>query len=351
MAVRSIPPSAFDASWYMAQNPDLGAAAGYESIGGFGIDTPEEAYQHYLKYGMKEGRQPSAYAAQTDIGVNAPGVSPLNVASFTEPQKQALYEMTQAPTPIDPRISQVLDEARSSIGGMTTPYDPNSYQQFMNPYLQEVVDATRNDITQSYNDSRQRAREELAAAGAFGSSAMGRAYGDIEEVQNRQLGSQLGGLRAQGFDTAQGNALNLYGMNRANQAAQASQLMNLGGAYSGLDQYGRNVAQQALGNKLGAGNQIQAQNQATLDAYFGDVNRQLQYPYQQTGFLQNTLGAYPTGQTQTSTQPGVGMIQGAIGGGLLGSSFSNYMGRESARPTSSFIGPMPSNSFNFLNMF
>lgn len=337
-------PQGFDAAYYLKQNAsDPGFALA-------GIDTPEEALAHYMNYGMKEGRAPSA-AAQTQLNTQAPGAEMLNVASMTQPQKEALYEMTQAPAAIDPRVSQAFESARSSIQGMAVPFDPNSYQQFMNPYLADVVSAVESDIARSYDDSRQRAREEIGAAGAFGSSALGRAYGDIEEAQNRQLGSQLAGLRAQGFDTAQGNALNLYGMNRANQAGQASQFMNLAGGLQGLDVYGRNVQNQGTAQKLGAGQQIQAQNQAQLDAYFNNVNRQMQYPYQQTQYLQNTLGAYPTGQTQTSTQPGVGMIQGGIGGAMIGSGLNDYFNQPVARPSANFVGPMPSRGMNFMNMF
>jgi len=322
-------PAAFNAAWYMQQNPDLTKA---------GLTTPEQALAHYINYGVKEGRVPNP-TLQMQVETQAPGVRPLNVASLSEPTQQALFAMTQAPKPINPRIGQLYGRAEESIGRMGEEYDPNSYKTYMNPFLQEVLDTTQADTERQYELSRARAREELAASGGYGSTALGQAYAELGEAQNRQLGTQGAALRAMGFDTANNRALDVFRTNQANRTAQGSQFMNLAGSMQGLDEYGRNVDITGQNRMLAAGDRIQMQNQNVLDSYFNEQAGKFNYPMQTNQYLQGVLGAYPTGQTQTTTTPGVGMVQGGIGGALLGSQIGNYFGKTNPNLYSAPIGP------------
>lgn len=279
--------------------------------------------------------------AWTPAGEQAPGIRPLNVASQNQYQQEALYDMGQPQAPIDPRISQTFDRANDAIGRMTTPYDVNSYEQFMNPYLQDVVEATRGDIERSYDGSRTRAKEEIAAAGGFGSSALGQYLADIEEAQNRQIGSQLSGLRYQGFGDATGRSMDVWRNQNANNTAAASQFMNLSGGLQNFDQYGRGVTNMGQDRKLFAGDRIQGQQQNVLDSYFSEVDREMRYPYEQTNFLQGVLGSYPrTGGTSTTTEPGVGAVPGAIGGAMLGNQMGNYFGGGSGGGKQVYSNPI-----------
>lgn len=305
----------FDAEWYMRTNPDLIPA---------GVDTPAEALSHYMNFGRNEGRAPSE-AVNATVQSQAPGVRMLNVASLAEPTTRALYAMSQEPQPVDPRIGQALSDARSSIQGMADPYDPESYKAYMNPFLQDVVNARRADIEQDYQGRRQATREEIAAGGAFGGTALGRAYAGLGEAQNRQLGSELSRLRAQGFSDANQRAMDAYRMQQANRTAQGSQFMNLASNLQGLDQYGRNVAMTGQNRMMAAGDRIQAQNQRMLDSYFGEQAADFNYPMQTNQYLQGVLGSYPTGQSTSGTTPG-NMMQGALGGAMLGSQMGNYFG-------------------------
>lgn len=264
---------------------------------------------------------------------NAPGVRPLTTASMNPYQQESLYGMGKSFGVVDPKIGGSIGKAESAIDRAGNPYDYGSYKNLVNPYIDEVANRTSDAIRRSYDTSRQGAREELAAAGGFGSTALGGAYGQIAEAQNRQIGDTLANLYSQGYDTATNNAMRLYENDRAGNLARASAYGNIGNQYQNLDQYGRNVGMTEQDRMLAAGNQIQAQNQRELDAYYAERDRQLGYPYQQTQYLGQQLGMMPsTGSTQTSTQPGVGTIPGMIGGGMLGYSLGNAYNQSQLLP-------------------
>jgi hypothetical protein len=262
----------------------------------------------------------AAYNSAVKDATNpAAGVRTLDVASMNPYQKDSLYGMGQKSAPIDPRATGSYDKAVSSIDKASNPYDVQSYQKFMNPYTTDVVNTTRDAIVRSYDDSRTRSREELAAGGGFGSTALGQAYGDIEKNQNYQIGEQTSRLLSDGFDMANDRALNLYNTENNNNRANASAYLQTGAAYQGADAYGRDVVNSDATRQLYAGDRIQAQNQTELDAFYADRDRQLADANSKIATLGATLNAYPTGTTQTSIQSGNPWLS-ALGGATIGSS-------------------------------
>lgn len=245
-------------------------------------------------------------------------VKPLSVASFTEPQKTALTRMTEPSKAVNPLIGETVGNALSSTQRLNAAYDPNSYKQFMNPYLTDVVDTTANRIRRSFDDARTQAREQIGAAGAFGSTALGQMYGDIAEQEQRQIADTTANLMAGGFDTATGRALDLYGLGGQRALSQAGQYGNIAQQLQNLDQYGREIELGDIQRQLASGSAIQAQNQAVLDAYFAERERQLNEPVRQAEILRNALVSYPTGQSTTQVVGGNPYLSG-LGGALLGS--------------------------------
>jgi hypothetical protein len=273
-----------------------------------------------------------------------PGVQPLTTASMNTPQKEALEALTRGTGPVNPNIAGYLDKAGSAVDRMATPYDYSSYQQFMNPYIDEVINRNAANIGRNYDIQRNRINEDFAAANGFGSSAQGTERALTNEAQMRQIGDMDAQLRAQGFDTATGRSLDLYGTGLNAAQSQAGQFQNIASGYQGADAYAKQKMVSDLQNKLTAGGQIQDQNQRELDAYFAERDRAFAYPYVNSDYLANILRSYPTGQTSTTVQPGVGALQGALGGGLLGSAIagnSNSYLQPSSYGTYSTQGALP----------
>ena len=253
--------------------------------------------------------------------------------------------MAKPSAPVDPRIGQALEKSMAATERVANPYDPESYKQFMNPYISDVVNTTADRIRRGFEGARTQAREQIGAAGAFGSTALGQAYGDITEDQERQVADTTARLMASGFDTATARALGLYGTTSQQALQQASQMGNIASQFQNLDQYGRNVELGDIGRQLEAGNIIQAQNQANLNAYFQERDRQLNDPVRQAEILRNALVSYPTGQSTTQTVSGNPYLS-ALGGGMVANRMFNQGGMDlgpvtTPAPTvySSPIGP------------
>lgn len=273
-------------------------------------------------------------ASNANPNATPPGDQPLTVAGLNDYQKNALYGMGQPSAPINPNIASSFASATTAANSASTPYDYNSYSNFLNPYIDQVINNNAADIKRTYDVQRNGINEDSARNGGFGSTAQGTAQAQTNEAEARQVGDMSASLRAQGFNDATTNSLGLYNSNRANSLNTANTFQNIGNNYQNLDAYGRNVTATDQNRQLTAGNQIQGQNQAQLDSYTANRNAAQQYPYQQTNFLQGVVGPY-SGTNTTSTTPGVGAAQGAAGGGILGYQVGNYLngGGNSYSPT------------------
>lgn len=136
--------------------------------------------------------------------------------------------------------------------------------QFMNPYLKDVVNATSADL--DANDSKVRAQQalDLAKAGAFGGSGAALTQSATEGELARARASTLSNLRSQGFSQALGAATSqaqLQQQQQAQRLAAAGQLGNLSTQYD-ANQRANIATQDAVGDDLR--NVAQAQDQAPV---------------------------------------------------------------------------------------
>jgi len=210
-------------------------------------------------------------------------------------------------------------------------YDPSSYQQFMDPYQEEVIDQVRKDILErgAMADISARA-SDIARGGesAFGSRARLGAE-ERTEALGRGLGEALGGLRSQGFQQAQQTAMGEFGRQQQAQQQLASGLGSLAGArqagqfglgqaYSGLGGQAQQSAQADIQRQLGLGQMTQGLQQAQLDAARQNALMQQQAPMQQMQSLLPFVQSVPAGFSQVGTTYGVqpSALQTGLGVGL-----------------------------------
>jgi hypothetical protein len=200
-------------------------------------------------------------------------------------------------------------------------------QASLQPALQEVQ--RQYDITgaqQMGNASRSGAfggsREALMAAenqrnkNLAMNQMIGQGYSTAFDKANQaqQFGANLGlqGLQAgqQGVQGAVGAGQ--YGLQGLGQAgASAGTLGQLGQTQFGQEQ----AANQAM---VSAGTQQQALQQKGLDAAYQQYQAQLNYPYQQIGFMSDLLRGLPLTQQSTSMYQNPSMISQAAGIGTAG---------------------------------
>jgi hypothetical protein len=338
--------------------------------------------------------QPFLDAAGTAAGqIQGAGAGALGQAQSALDQQQALAQGLSASAAASPFMQAASGAANAAQlaalagqGAGTADFQaardltgPGAYEQFMSPYQQEVIDATRADFEAELQ--RQQAQLGAGAGSAFGGGRFGVAQGELAAQGARGLASTLAGLRQQGFAGAQAAAAQAQqqrmGLGQATmgQAAQNQQLLQQAAQQqAGLGSQAAALAtgdMQALGQvaqsqgalaqsqmspfqqalqanmqvaqaipQFGAqqfgilssfGDQQQKYQQAGLDA-ISQRNKLAQYaPYEQMGFvggqLASLMGGYPGGTTiGTTTAPGPTGMQSALGAGLVGSGILANLG-------------------------
>ena len=210
-----------------------------------------------------------------------------------------------------------IGQGAQAVAGSTQAFDPSSVSQFMDPYTEQVIQQSQEDIARLGGKQQQGLKDRAVAAGAFGG---GREAIGSAEIGRNVLDQQArtgAGLRAQGFQQAMGQAQSAF-ENQQRRQQQASQIFGgLGQAQAGLGgqqaALGQGMAQLGLGLQgaqqkdvsglLGLGGLEQAQQQAGLDAYRKTIAERERSPYQNIGFLSDIFRGVPsTGGTYTQKQ-------------------------------------------------
>lgn len=292
------------------------------------------------------------------------------------------YQPGQFTTPLTQAEQLQQFQAQGPAGvqsGMGSFTGQGTAEQFMSPYMQQVVDTQKKAARREAEMAQQQANLGAARQGTYGGARQALAYAERERglldrlnqiqatgsqaafdaaqkafeqeqarglqagLQTQQLGTQTGleNLRAllgvqqlgsaQSLESQRANQQALMeaqkmaeqsrqfggelGLRGAGQAAQAGQALGQMGTALQTADLERIKAQELFG-----GLQQQSQ-QAALDLAYQDFLAQQQYPYKQLGFMSDLLRgsanlAGTGGKTVYETPPS--MLQQAVGPGLLG---------------------------------
>jgi hypothetical protein len=210
--------------------------------------------------------------------------------------------------------------------GATQGYDPNSYQNYMNPYMEEVVQKSLSDIGRQGQIQANDLRAQAVGQNAFG--------GSRQAVAERELGRNILGqqastatqLRASGYQGAQEQAQKNFQDQQMRQGNYATLLGNLGTSYGqlgmqgvgamqglagtlgnlgtamgGLGQLGQNLGNADLNTLMGIGSMYQTQQQGVLDANRQNLYQQQMAPWQLLGNYQNVVQGMPMMPAGSST--------------------------------------------------
>jgi hypothetical protein len=252
-------------------------------------------------------------------------------------------------------VQQSLGATATTMGTMGA-YDPRSYQAFMDPYTDEVINRAQADIQRQGDVAQQQIGAQAASSGAFGGSRQAVAEQELQRNLSDQMARTSAGLRSQGYQQAQNMAQQAFGDQMARQQ-NAAQLFGqvgqgLGTLAGGITRTG--LSQAALGESaqaaqqrdinalmsLGGLEQQQAQNM--YDAYRQtELERQYE-PFQRLSYMSDIFRGVPSTQTQltSSTSPspstfsqiagiGLGLAGLNQGGFNLGDVLGQYFGGKS----------------------
>ena len=231
----------------------------------------------------------------------------VQVAGLTPLQRAAIQRGAAGIGGFQNLLQSGADAVGMGIGALM----PGASDQFMNPFVDQVIDQNLRDIQRQGDIERQRIGGAAIKSGAFGGSRQAIAEQELQRNLADTFARQSAGLRAQAFESAQ------------DRAQRASELFTKAGiATAGLGE-AQQAAQMRDVNLLSQlGGQEQAQQQRELDALRSTSLSQQFEPYQRLSFMSDIFRGVPSTQTAltTTTTPDPSRISqvAGIGTGLLG---------------------------------
>jgi hypothetical protein len=182
-------------------------------------------------------------------------------------------------------------------------YDPSMGQAFFNPYEDQVVQRSLDDVYKNFAQQDMQARSGAVGAGAFGG---GRGRLMAQERFN-QLGKGMSGtagqLRSQGYTQAQQQAQNAF-MDQQRRMQQAGQMGmqgagmygQLGQGIAGLGQMGQQLLRNQIATLSGLGQTARGIQDNMYGAQYDASSQLAKEPYQRMQFLASMLqGMFPQG--------------------------------------------------------
>lgn len=199
-----------------------------------------------------------------------------------------------------------LDTASAYTTESATPFDQGQFDQFFNPYVEQVTNRIADLGARNLNEKLlPQINDSFTGAGQWGSSRhadfTNRALRDTQEAV---LGQQSNAL-ASGFDAQ----MKAYEDAMQRKQAAGAQLSSIGQNRQGLGL--RDAASlEAIGGTQ------QGQTQKNLDLAYQDFLEQRDYPRTNVSFLSNVIRGLPMNSTTTSTSTGPA-TQNQLGGSPL----------------------------------
>jgi len=188
-----------------------------------------------------------------------------------------------------------------------------SVQDYMNPYMQNVVDAQAREARRQSNIAGQSEQAKFAQAGAFG----GARDAIMRSERERNLQTQIGDIQAKGLQSAYDLALK----QRLGESTLGLEAQRLGET---ANQFGANYGLRSLADQLAAGREERGIAQQPLDFGYQQFQESQKYPYQQTTYMQSLLQGLPLTAPQYS--PGLSAIATMLQGAGLGKTFGDWLG-------------------------
>ena len=359
----------------------------FSSASALTADGSQMPYAAQQRAGLSTGQQDAITAANQGIGSFQPyldqggqaigqgigavgtGLGAIGSALGQLPEAQQGYRNQQQAMLDAQALGQAgTQQAQTMTAGADYNFDPNSYQDFMNPFMNDVIQQQYQDIADQGDIQKNQANAQAVGAGAFGGSRDALLQSEINQNvldQQARTGSQL---RSQGFQQAQGLAQQAASQQAQQQLAQAGQfgqqagqlgqqgmqgaqgygqtaaglgnlaqltgqlgqstgalgqtVGQLGQATAGLGQMGQQMGVQDVNSLLGIGGLQQQSSQQALDVARANSLAQQNLPYQQVGFMSDIFRGVPALQQTTSkttspppstTSQMLGLAQAGIG--------------------------------------
>ena len=246
--------------------------------------------------------------ASTSALANMPTTIPdYQVAGMTPAQQAAIQLGISGVGAYQP----MMEAGAATLGQGVAALQPGAYQQYMNPYVDQVVDQSLADLQRQADMERQRIGSAAVRGGAFGGSRQAVAEQELQRNTADAFARQSGQLRAQAFESAQ---------DRAQQGAELFGKLGLQQAAMGESAQAAQARDVGILSQLGG--QEQAQQQAEIDAQRATALERQFEPYQRIGFMSDIFRGVPsttsTLTSETAPSPSIVSQLGGLGMGIAG---------------------------------
>jgi len=268
--------------------------------------TDEDGNPMYL---MEDGTYTSdASLAQTDqygepVIATEGGVAAPDIIRFTDPQVKALNladEGIGAYQPFLDRSEDIFEEGVTTLQDTTGSYDPTTYKDYYDPFVDEVIESAYKDIDEQTAQAQAGQSAQAVGAGAFGGSRSALMQAELEKaaIENKaDLGARL---RSQAYSGAQNQAMSAF-ENQQKRGQQAGQLFQgLGQSMGALGEATQGMGQKDVNALFNMGQQEQQQLQREYDVVRAGQLEEAYEPFARFSYMRDILKGVPSSGTSLS---------------------------------------------------
>jgi hypothetical protein len=279
------------------------------------------------------------------------GVAAPDVIGFTDPQTQAIARLTGGVDPVTgeqyesmmgayqpylDRAEQVFETGVTSLEDSQGLYDPQSYKEYYDPFVEDVIETSQADIAEALTRERSRIGAEAGARGAFGSrrdlmegEAIGRSA-----AEEGKLGAQL---RSAAYTGAQQQAQSAF-ENQQKRGQTAAQLFQgLGTGIGALGEAAQSQGFQDVNTLFNTGALEQRQLQSEYDVQRAGQLEEAYEPFARFSYMRDILSGVPSSGTSLSA---AATPQASFLGGALSTANSIYGAQGGSQPILGGLGSL-----------
>ena len=231
------------------------------------------------------------------------------VADFDPREQYAMQLSDQAIGSYRPYLgaqASTYGQAREALGQGLGQFDPTGISGFYDPYEEQVVQQTLQDVREGLAKGDMGMRDQAVGSGAFGGARSRLLRGELAEDTARGAAQAVGGIRSAGYQGARNAAQQAHEAAMARQMQGAGQLGGLGGMYGGMASMLPALQGQDISRMLGMGGLGRGRGQSLMDLAYQNFVGQYNLPMQtlqNVGSLTAALGPLAGGYGYAGATP------------------------------------------------
>jgi hypothetical protein len=192
---------------------------------GAALSAADQARMAAAQPGFNQAQQTGMQSAQAAMAAaNQPGLQGGVNTQLAAAQQAAMA----AQQPGFASAQQSVQQGIGQLGGAAQAYNPASAQGFMNPYQQQVIDATMRQMDRQNMIAGQGQAAQAVRAGAFGGEREGVQRAEMQRNLLEQKSNTIANLLSQGYSQAQAQSMAAFEQQQQRQASTAQGIGQLG---------------------------------------------------------------------------------------------------------------------------